>query len=435
MNISKFQVVLISIFVVFIIVGVILFASYKGNSSVQTLGSIEIWGTFPKNTVDSLVREINLNRDSSISVNYTEISSVAFYKTYIEALASGKGPDAILIPQNTILKYEDKIIPIPYAVLSERDFKNTYIPEAELYLTANGSLALPFVSDPMVMYWNRDMFTNAGIANYPMYWDEFPNLINKISVKDVNSNIRRSVVAMGEFSNINHAREILSTLLFQSENPVTYRTSEGSVISAIGDGQYYGSKTSTPAINFFSQFSNPRDPLYSWNRSLPVSKSWFLSGSLATYFGMASEIFDIKGKNPNLNFDVSPMPQIRSGKIRATYGDMYGFSISKSSANQNNTYAVLQILTDPGALSALNKISYLPPVRRDMIASGSSDPYQQIFFDSALISKGWLDTDPNASNSILGNMIESITSGKVDPYTAIQSAGNELNLSLRGLNN
>ena len=58
-------------------------------------------------------------------------------------------------------------------MISERDFKNTYIEEGELYLAANGILGLPITVDPMVMYWNRDIFSSAAIAAPPSYWDEF----------------------------------------------------------------------------------------------------------------------------------------------------------------------------------------------------------------------------------------------------------------------
>ena len=108
---------------------------------------------------------------------------------------------------------------------------NTFIQQAELYLKTDGSLAVPFIVDPLVMYWNRDSFTNAGIATPPKFWDEFTGLNTKLTQKDVNSNIRKSAIAMGEFTNISHAREILGTLFLQSGNPVTYRDTTGAIVS------------------------------------------------------------------------------------------------------------------------------------------------------------------------------------------------------------
>jgi hypothetical protein len=52
-------------------------------------------------------------------------------------------------------------------------------------------------------------------------WDEFSKIIPKINQKDANANIRRSAIAMGEFVNINNARELLGILLIQAGNPIT----------------------------------------------------------------------------------------------------------------------------------------------------------------------------------------------------------------------
>jgi len=423
---SKFQVILIGIFVVCIILGVILFATYRGSNNVEALPTITIWGTFSESTISTLIQQINNDRSTPISINYVKKSQASFDKDFIEALARGQGPDAILIPQDMMVRHADKITPIPINVLTERDFKNAYIAEAELYFTNSGTLAIPFTIDPLMMYWNRDIFTNAGLAVPPRYWDEFENIIKLVNLKDANGNIRRSALSLGEMSNISHSREVLSSLFIQAGNPITVRGN--GIQSTLGNEN---SASTQAAVTFFTQYSNPRDKLYSWNRSLPTSKSWFLSGNLATYFGFASELFDIRAKNSNIDFDVAPFPQARNGKNRVTYGTMYGFSIVRTASDQGGTYTILQTLTSPDALSILNKITYLPPVRRDMIATGSTDSYQVIFYDSALVSKGWLDTNPAKSGAIFANLIENITSGRTSVYEAVQTAHNTLDLALQ----
>ena len=66
-----------------------------------------------------------------------------------------------------------------------------------------------------------------------------------------------------------------------------------------------------------------------------------------------------------------------------------------------------------------------------MIATGSTDPYLSIFFDSALISKSWLDTDKAESYMIFQDMVESVTSGKRIPSQAIQQGSDEFDISLK----
>jgi ABC-type glycerol-3-phosphate transport system substrate-binding protein len=427
---SKFQIILTGIFVFCIVIGVIAFATFKSNNTTSQLPTITIWGTLPATTFTEFVNQLNKTRTSILSVNYVQIPETDFRRQFIEELANGRGPDAILVPQQYLLGLNDKIVEIPNTVLSQRAYQDTFIGQSGLYITQTGFMAIPFFIDPLVMYWNRTMFTNAGIAKYPVYWDEFAGIGKKIDVKDVNSNIRRSSIAMGEFVNIDHAREILSTLFLQAGNPITFYGTSG-IQSGLGDSSYSGSKTSTPALTFFTQFSDPRDSHYSWNRSLPSSKNSFLAGTLATYFGFASEVNELRQKNPNIDYDVAPMPQARTGSVRTTYGDMYGISIVRSSLNQGNTYNIMQILTAPDAMAILSKITFLPSVRRDVIAQGSTNPYMASFLDAALISRGWLDADPVRSNQIFTNMVQSVTSGRLDTYTAIKNASDELNLSLQ----
>ncbi len=427
---SKFQIILTGVFVFCIVIGVIAFATFKSNNTSTQLPTVTIWGTLPSATIAEFVNQLNQTRSSTLSINYIQIPAADFRRQFIEELANGRGPDAIIVPQQYILGLVDKIVEIPNTVLSQRAYQDTFIGQSDLYITQTGFTSIPFLIDPMVMYWNRTMFTNAGIAKYPVYWDEFAGIGKKIDVKDINSNIRRSSIAMGEFANIDHAREILSTLFLQAGNPVTLYGS-GGIQSGLSDSSYSGSRTSTPALTFFTQFSDPRDSRYSWNRSLPSSKNSFLAGTLATYFGFASEVNELRQKNPNIDYDVAPMPQARTGALRTTYGNMYGISLVKSSVNQSNTYNVMQILTASDAMSILSKITFLPSVRRDVIAQGSTNPYMASFLDAALISRGWLDSDPVRSNQIFTDMVQSVTSGRLDTYTAIKNASDELSLSLQ----
>ncbi|NDE68321.1 extracellular solute-binding protein, partial [bacterium] len=306
---SKFQLIFVAVFVVFIVGGVAAFATYKSTNQDTTLPSIEVWGTVSQDTFNQLLQEVNRSQTQQIQVNYVEKTPASFDKDFITTLARGGGPDAVLLPQDLIFKHRDKILTIPYTTISQRDFMDTYVQESEKYIDSSGILALPLMIDPLVMFVNKDMFTNAGLAVYPKQWNEFDRLTNLLTQKDNKGNVRRSAIALGEFSNLTHAREVLGTILLQAGNPVTVVTGDGLFRSALGYDDIKGAESTAAGLSFFNQFSNPSQPNYSWNRSLPSSFNSFLGGKLATYFGFASEITSIRTKNPNLNFDIAPMPQ------------------------------------------------------------------------------------------------------------------------------
>ncbi len=419
---SNFQTILLGIFIFFIVIGVAIFATLKGSSNKESIG-IVMWGTVPSDTFGPFVNKINEGLEKQLKITYIEKRPDTFDQEYIETLAKGGGPDAILLSQDLILRHRDTIIPVSYATFPERDFRDTFIAEGELYLAPQGIIAFPFSIDPLVMYWNRDSFTNAGLATYPRTWSDIAALTGFLTTRDAASNVSTSAVALGEFRNINHAKEILAALIIQAGNPITSYTAEGGVDNLFADRLSFATAPTETALSFYTKFSNPTDQLYSWNRALPTSKTYFLSGNLATYFGFASELSDIRTKNPNLNFDVAVLPQALSGKNRATFGNMLGLAISKSTKSPDNTLSVLAGLFNREAIAIWSESTKLPPVRRDLLLTRPQDPYLSIFYDSALISKAWLDPRPETTDTIFRDMIESVTSGKSRAGEAVSTAG------------
>ncbi|MBU6430805.1 MAG: extracellular solute-binding protein [Patescibacteria group bacterium] len=421
---SNFRIALTAIFAIFIVVGVIMFSLSRGGSSGAG-EEITLWGTIPESLFVKYLDSVNLNRKNKVLIKYVAKEASSFDAEFVEALASGTGPDAILLPQDSILRHKDKIYPIPYGTLSERAFKDTFIQEAELYLFPEGIIALPFTIDPLVMYWNRDIFTDALMAQAPSYWDEFPSLVGKITKVDSQLNILRSAAALGEFRNIASAKEIISMLIFQAGNPIV-KNDNGKTTAVLSDRMDSAIPPSEAALRFYAEFSNPSKTSYSWNRALPLSTSYFLSGDLAVYFGFASEFDGIKIKNPNLNFDVAVVPQRRGANTKTTFGAMQGFALVKSSKKLSSAWSAISTLANKDNLSLWTKTSGLPPVRRDLLSAGSADPVGSVFYASAIISKGWLDPNKEETNAVFQNMVESIISGKSMLDEAVHQADLEL---------
>ncbi|MDO8575373.1 MAG: extracellular solute-binding protein [bacterium] len=432
---TKFQIIAIIVFLGGILAGLISLATYKGSSTADEFPQITIWGTLPANVFDNYIEEVNTSLKIQLKITYIERSEDTFNSDLVSALARGQSPDAVIIPTDLIYDQKDKYAVIPFTSYTKRDFKNNFIEESEILLDTNGIIAFPFAVDPLVMYWNRAIFTSAGIASYPKTWDDLTSNITKLTKKDDNSSIFRSAVAFGEWRNVDNVKEIFSTLLMQAGDPITYRTQTG-MQSSLGKIATGGNSNATlDALTFFTDFSNTAKDLYSWNRSLPSSKSSFVSGKLATYFGFSSEYTDIINKNPNLNFDIAPMPQLGGEYPRTTYGKMYVMAFPKISPNLTSAYQIATTFLDPDLVKVWTKTTYLPPVRRDVIAEGSADSYLSIFYDSALISKAWIDPNPAESNRIFQNMVETYTSGKSSASSLIDRTNLEFNKLFTNENN
>lgn len=424
---SKFQLVLIGIFGVFIVGGIIIFAAYRGSSASRV--NVTVWGTISPNTFSDIIRSTDLSDSKLYNVQYVQRAEDEFDQAFVEALASDQGPDIFMLPSEKVLKHRNKIFPIPYDIFTQRQFKDLFIEGSEIYMAPEGVLGLPIYSNPLVMYWNRTMFTEARETRPPKYWDEFYNLAAKMTVKDGALNIQKSGVALGEFANISHAKEIILNLAMQAGTPVTIwgRVTPQSVFIESFNKAFLPAEA---AVNFYTEFSNPAKNSYSWNRSLSNSTNMFLGNNLAIYLGYASEIASLQSKNPNLNFDVTMVPVSREGGSNVSFSLFNSLAITKASRNKSAAFAVASVLTSRKAAKIIADTLNLPPARRDLLAEKQPDAFKSVFYESAIRSKSWLDPDPVNTDAIFRNMIESITSGRSRTGEAVARANQELNALL-----
>lgn len=421
---SKFQLIFMGVFGALIFFGVLLFSLGRVGNSTES-ANLLVWGTLSPTQFGQVIERSGLKKNESVSFEYVQKTDTAFDTDFIEALASGVGPDLVFLAQDSILKHKSKLYAIPFKTLSERDFKDIFIEEGELYLTSKGTLGIPFMIDPMVMYWNRTIFSNAGISAPPKYWSDLYDMAPKLITKDGALNVRQSAIALGEYSNVSHAQDILSMLIMQAGGKVSEKQGD-EVLSALLNKYNVPLVPANTALSFYTEFTNPVKPFYSWNRSLPSSKNYFLSGDLAIYIGYASEVAELRSKNPNLNFDVTRVPQSKDASQTLTYGSMYALAVPKASKKQSAAVQAAMLLVGKNVLTELVNATGLPPVRRDMLASRPEDTYLSVFYDSAVQARAWLSPDQAQTNAVFKEMIESVTGGRRTVTESVSRADLEL---------
>lgn len=425
--------VVIGIFTVMLLFG---FLAFSGKIPLPTsredinYGEVTLWGSIPKDMMQALIAN-NFGNEKSVSIKYVEKRAEVFTRDFVEALANNKGPDLILLPQDELFKNLNKVSIVPYQTITERDFKNTFIETGEIFLRPEGVAALPFVVDPIVMYWNRDIFTNALLVSPPTLWSEFYALAPKITVRDQAGSISKSFVSFGEYNNVSNAKEILATLLMQAGSPIVSRSNGNLAASLVIQGPANAENPVVSALRFYTEFSKSNKDSYSWNRSLPASRAMFEAGDLALYFGYASEHRLIKQKNPHLNFDVVMTPQIGRDVTKLTFGRIYGVALVRASKNQAGALRAATLMSGGGVIGGISALTGLPPVRRDLVVMRPTDPVSSVFYDSALVTRAWFDPSPSETNLVFMNIIEGVNSGRFSMSEAIAVANNSLEKLLR----
>lgn len=422
-----FQLVFIIIFVAGAIFGVLVFAGVIkiGEEANKIVGNVLIWGTAGNSEMSPIIDQFNRTYKST-NIKYVEKLPENFDQDLLEALASGAGPDIFFIPDNLAIRYSNKIFPIPYTSYSLVNYKNNFIGAGEVFLTTDGILAFPMTVDPLVMYYNKSIFNSNSIIYPPKTWDELSAMVPIITKKDNSNKIIKSGVALGQFTNIVHAKDILVAMFFQTNNPII-----GSTGSSIGStlNNFRDKPDLAPILQYYTSFADPTNANYSWNRSFSNSLDAFISENVAIYFGFSSELSTIISKNPNLNFGVAPIPQLEQ-LSKSTSSKVTGIAISSSSKNIPLAFTVASQIATTDFAEKYASVLSVPPARRDLLKAIQKDANAPIFYDSALYAKSWLDPSPSGSNDIFRIMIDSTLSNVRTAREAISDASSKLDLLL-----
>ncbi len=422
---STFQLIVLGIFGAFVLIGVGVFATMGGLGGDAGVGSVTVWGTIDEQTIQPLISDAKRSDEAFRDVTYVHKDSATYHAELLNAMASGKAPDLFLVDLGDLQGFSDKIIPIPYKVVSQSTFLSSFVDGAQQFLTPQGVLAMPFRVDPLVMYWNRDIFASAGVATPPVYWNDFLTLAPKITSLDARSQVAQSTVSLGEWRNIDHAKEILVTLFMQSGDQVIQRSANGTPTSVFNRNSQNSMSTES-VLRFYTEFSNPSKTSYSWNRGLPRSNNMFASGDLGIYFGFISEAKSFSNRNPNLRYSIAPIPQIEGNQTRYTYGNMTGLAIPRSARNPQGAVVVAQKMTGKSFSTAFSLATALPSVRRDVVFDTSANATAGIAAQAALIARGFLDPNPRETDLIFQTMIESVISGAKTTNEAVRDGAAEL---------
>lgn len=427
---SVFQVILLSVFGASAIAGMLIFALAVGGPNSSSIGSVTIWGTLDRNTFTEALSTAADTDDNLLSVEYEQKDPATYMNDITNALASGTGPDLFLIRQDQVQLQSARLLPIPFTELSQTDFEDRFVDAASPFVSSNGVLGVPFLIDPLVLYWNRDVLNSAGYAQAPNYWDELYDMSQKITKRTETGTITRATVPFGQYRNVNNAKEILSTLIMQAGGTIVVRDEDGALQAALSPSSAERAQASLAAVRFFTEFADPSKLSYSWNASLPEARTAFISGDLALYYGLASEILQIEAANPNLNFGLATTTQRRNAAHSINSGITHAFVVPRTSKNPIGAKAVAYILAGPENARLFSAQFNLPSARRDVLSEKGSGTVRDFFNKQAIIVRSWIDPDPARTGEIFRAMIEDTVSGSLLLGEAVQRADRQLGVVL-----
>lgn len=437
MKVSLFQGVLLGVFGVAALIGLFVFATYtnKGSGGAAAVGNVTIWGTLPAADMNAaLAGAVQADTTQSLkNVSYVEKPANTFSQEITAAIATGNAPDLVLISQEQLLSLASVIQPVPASSVSASAFQNAFADGGAIFQAPNnaGSYGLPYLIDPLVMFDNKTILSSDSIPRPPTNWEALTGLVPHVASVNGHS-ITRSLIALGTYANVRNARGILSALFLQTGVPVTTRSANG-IMSANLSGEVGagGVQAGQAVLRFYTQFADPTKVSYTWNASLPDSQTAFLNGDLALYLGYASEARYFASANPNLDFDITALPQPGNATVRSTYGLIYALAIPRGAPNASGALQAATLLTQSGEQQAAASATGLAPASRTALSNPPADANLARAYASAVYAKGWLSPAPSDTDGVFSGMITAVGSGRLSLDMAIAAAQSSLNAILQ----
>ncbi len=395
-----------------------------GNSSKKNPSkkiTLNYWRSWDEtDDFSDIIQEYNA-KHPTIDIKYRKIQYENYEKELINALAEDRGPDIFSINHNQIKEYQNKLAAMPSSVTVSKLVINKTPIKEEKYLELEtkkmmsiGDLenkfidvvsddvveynekdlpkiyGLPLSVDTLVMYYNKDLFNNAGIANAPKYWDrDFQKTVKSLTKQDVDGNILQSGIALGTAYNIERSSDIIAILMLQ--NGTTIMDENGVVTINKAPSGSNGYQPALGALRFYTDFSNTTKEVYCWNNELDDSLKDFAEGNVGIMFGYSYHKPLIKMLSPKLKFNIAPLPQIKGSTQTTNIADYQVEVVSKKSEYKDEAWDFIQFMTsEKQVVKYLNKTKK-PTALRSLIQKQLDDDDVKIFAEQLLTSKSWYE--------------------------------------------
>jgi len=215
-KLSGFQITLLAVFGACAVAGVLIFAIATSSAKSSSVGPVTIWGTVDGPTFTQMVQNAASTYSALSGVTYVQKDPTTYAADLTAALAAGSGPDLFLMTQDQAIEDSGEVVLLPYTSFSATQFQNVFIEGANPFMVPKGTVALPIAADPLVLYWNKDLLATGGYAQPPQYWDQLYDMATKMTARDDAGNILKSAIALGEYKNIDDAKDILAALILQA---------------------------------------------------------------------------------------------------------------------------------------------------------------------------------------------------------------------------
>ena len=396
----------------------------RGRDTKLQNAELVIWGLWDDSQLmDKYISDFR-KQYPNIKINYRKLTPQEYEKDLVNALAEKRGPDIFAMHHTWYSKHKNKLEPMPETVMTLKEYKERFVDVVyDDFVVGDKIYGVPFYTDTLALFYNKDAFNDAGIVNPPATWQEVQELVPRLTKIDQFGNFIQSGIALGTGDNINRSPDLLAALMIQTGAEMTDPNDYTQVTFTQGRSQSgQNINPAALALEYYTDFANPRKTVYNWNSTLDNSIDAFYEREVAMMIGYSYQLEAIKAKAPRLNFAIAPLPQVSLESGLANYANYWGYGVSNQSPYTNESYTFLKFMTEKEQSQQYFLNTKRPTPRRDLIELQSQDLDYGIFVKQVLQAKTWRQPDHNTVDKIFIEAINSVNLGLFDYSRALSQA-------------
>ena len=372
------------------------------------------WGLWETSAVTQGVIADFQAANPNIKVEYVKQSPRQYRERLQAAITRGDGPDVFEFHNTWVPMFRNELMAAPPDIMTPAEFSTIFYPVASADLVGGSSVyGMPMMFDGLALYYNTDLLSAAGV-NPPTTWPEMLEVVPKLTVK-TDTQIQKSAIALGTTGNIEHFSDIIALMMMQDG---------ARLIAPTG-------KEAEETLLFYRKFSNPSDPVYTWNDAMDNSVYAFATGKVAMILAPSWRVFDVKQINPSLNFRTGPVPQLPGNTVN--WASYWVEGVSTKSKDPTAAWTFVKYLTSGDAATKLygeesnTRLFGEPYARVELGSTLAEDPYVGAYMKGAPTAKSFplaSRTFDNGLNSQMNNNLSSAVDSMLkgtSPQTAAET--------------
>lgn len=425
---SKKALLLIFPLVFLLLIGIIVYWKVSRNQkAAPTPITLTYWSVFDNAETLKPIIEKYHTAHPEVTINVEQKTFDSYEAQIRNAMAEGRGPDLFSVPNTWIPRMQELLVPLDASETTMiRDYFDVVERDA---LVDNQIYGLPYSVDSLALFYNKRLLREAGIANPPRTWDDFNEAVAKLTELDSRSDFRHRGAALGgSKATINRATDILTLFILQ-EGTEIFDTEKQEFLWNKEAVNLQGNPVGTPVldgIQNYLRYSNPLEPVYTWNEAQDYSFDQFASEKVAMILSYAYAIPIVKEKNPKMEYGIIPTPQPRNNIRSVTIANYWLETVAKNSKNNKAAWDFVKFATNEENDKLYSSTTNKPASRRRLAVEQLNDSDLGAFAEQNLYATSWYQYDPLSIENILDSMIKDLVGNKTDLETGAKKAGAEI---------